>query len=241
MRINTIIINQPFGSGDIIFCQSIANYFVNLGYKVIWPVVSQYAPLAKHFPNITLIDKNLLQIDNSRQDTYEYNGCRVIPLRFSDTICKVPYTDCMKSKYMFMGLEWVNWKEKCDIKRNFVAEVNLLQDLGLQDGEPYNLISDRFQTAGTRTLSITPPDNGYKNVYMTFKDGYTLIDWLTVMHQAATIHAVSSACIYLFELFPPSLMLSKGEKINLYIRRPNEQNHDNYSYLLTKENYILHG
>lgn len=234
-KINTIIINTYFGAGDIFFIQSIANRFVKQGYKVLWPVMNIYAPLAKHFPNVTMVDKHLVNIDYTRNDVYEFNGCRVIPLRFSDSICKVPYTDCMKSKYILMGQEWETWKDDCIIERDWENEKKLYNEvLGLQDGEKYNLISDMFQTGGTRSILITPPDNGLKDVYMRFIEGYTIIDWLTVMQQAETIHAVSSACIYLFELFPPKAI------VNLYIRRPNEQNHDNYSYLLTKDKYILH-
>ena len=238
MQVDTIIINQYFGAGDIIFCQSIANHFVKLGYKVIWPVMNFYAPLAKHFPKIAIIDKALIQIDYTRQDDYVYNGCRVIPLRFSDSICQVPYTDCMKSKFMLFGnesrLNWKNWKE-FDILRDWNAEASLFYDvLGLKIGEPYNLISDQFQTGGTRKVDIPDIDNGFRNIRMEFKDGFTLIDWSRVIENATTIHAVSSANIYLFE------MLNIKAEINLYIRRPNEVNHDNYKYLLTSHNYILH-
>lgn len=232
---NTIIINQFFGAGDIIFCQTIVNRLrVQYNAKILWPVQDVYAPLAKHFPNITMVDKALVSIDYSRRDEYEFNGTKVIPLRFTDSICNVPYTDCMKSKYGYFGWKWEDWKSHHGICRDGVKESQLMNELGLNDGVPYNLISDMFQTGGTRTISITPPDNGFKNVYMKFIEGYTIIDWLTVMQQAETIHAVSSANIYLFELFPPKAIM------NLYIRRPNEQNHDNYSYLLTKDKYILH-
>jgi len=231
----TVIINQFFGAGDIIFCQSIANRLVEDGYKVLWPVTDIYAPLAKHFPNITMIDKKLLNIDYMRRDEYEYNGCLVIPLRFSDSIMQVPYLDCMKSKYMLMGQDWEEWKENCIIKRDYDAECELFFDvLGLKVGEKYNLISEQFGTGGTRTTSIMV-DNGLRNVDMKFIEGYTLIDWLKVMEHATNIHVVSSSNIYLFELFPTI----QGE-INIYIRKPIEQNHDLYKYLLTSHNYILH-
>ena len=233
-KVNTIIINTFFGAGDILFVQSIANRFVKQGYKVLWPVTSVYEPLAKHFPNVTMVDKSFVNIDYNRTDAYELNGCRVIPLRFADSICKVPYTSCMMSKYLLMGQDWQTWKDDCVIVRDMPAENRLIELLGLNDGEPYNLISEQFTTGGARNIFITPPNNGYKNVYMKFIEGYTLIDWVTVMQNAATIHAVASSNIYVFELFPPNAI------VNLYIRRPQENNHDNYSYLLTKERYILH-
>jgi hypothetical protein len=48
----TIIINQFFGLGDIIFCMAIAEDYVNRGHKVIWPIESQFMGIQKHFPQV---------------------------------------------------------------------------------------------------------------------------------------------------------------------------------------------
>ncbi len=235
-KINTIVLIQEWGAGDIIFCQSIANHFVKQGYKVLWPVKDIYAPLAKHFPNITMVDKNLVNIDSTRNDEYEYNGCKVIPLRFTDSLCKVHYTDCMKSKYQYFGMDWINWKDDCNIQRDVKNEMKLFEEvLGLEFGEKYNLISEQFSTGGARKTEIQSPDNGLKNIYMRFLEGFTIIDWLYTMQQAANLYMIASSNIYLTELFH-----MKAETINLYIRRPIEQNHNNYSYILSKDKYILH-
>jgi hypothetical protein len=235
MKPHTIILNQPFGVGDFLFCLSIANDFIDDGYKVIWPVESCYAPLSKHFPGITMLDKALLNIDYERKDEYELNGVRVIPLRFSDSLCKVPYTQCMQSKYLFFNEDWHTWKDKVIIKRSVWNEKKLYSEvLGLHPDEKYNLISQTFGLRASHGVTINV-DNGLRNVYMSVIDGFTLIDWLTVMENATTIHAVASSNIYLFELFD-----MKAEKIDLYIRRPIERNHDNYSYILEKRNYVFH-
>lgn len=232
---NTVIINQFFGAGDIIFCQGIAAEFVRQGKKVIWPVQDIYAPLAKHFPDVTMVDKKLINIDYTRNDEYEINGTRVIPLRFSDSLCCVPYTDCMKSKYILMGMDWQKWKDSCYIKRDWVNERKLFWNvLGLKRGDKYNLISDQFTTGGVRSLPIPEVGNGLRDIRMQFIEGFTLIDWLSVIQNATTIHAVASSNIYLFELYHLA-----AQSVTLYVRRPNEQNHDNYSYLLKKD-YILH-
>lgn len=236
MKIDTIIINQYFGCGDLIFCQSIARDFVCAGYKVLWPVTGCYAPLAKHFPDIVMVDKALVNIDYTRTDEYEFNGCKVIPLRFTDSLCKVPYTQCMQSKYLYFNKDWQTWKDNCRIRRDYANERKLYSEvLGLAVGEKYNLISEQFGTAGLRTAGVDIPDNGLKNVHMKFIDGFTLIDWMMVIENAHEIFAVSSSNIYLFELYP-----LKAKKINLYIRKPIELNHDNYAYLLQSHNYILH-
>jgi hypothetical protein len=231
---STIIINQPFGMGDYIFCNSIGNMFVDQGYNVIWPVESVYAPIAKHFKSIAIVDKALININYSLPMDFSTSGTRIIPLRFADSLCRVPYTDCMKSKYMYFGMDWKDWKSKCRITRDMPNEFKLFFDiLGLKEGEQYNLISEQFTTGGLKSNPIIV-NNGLRNISMGFIPGFTLIDWLTVMQNATYIFAVASSNIYVFELFP-----MKAEKIHLYIRRPNEQNHKNYEYILEKPIYVL--
>jgi len=234
MLSRTIILNQFAGAGDIIFCNSIANNFIDQGYNVIWPVDAIYAPLAKHFTNIAMVDKALININYALPMDFNVSGTRIIPLRYSDFLCRVQYTDCMKSKYIFFDWNWQDWKKNTRITRFVEREVSLFQDvLSLKIGEKYNLICEQFTNGGKNTLPIEV-NNGLRNVKMEFVPGYTLIDWLMVMQNATTIHAVSSSNIYLFELYP-----MKADRIHLHIRRPYEQNHNNYSYILEKNNYVL--
>lgn len=230
----TIIINQPFGAGDIIFCQSIANDFVNAGFNVIWPMKEVYVSLGKHFPNITVIDERLINVDLARREEFEANGARVIPLQYAANILKLQVNDCMKAKYKFLGKDWNDWKGNAQIKRDLTAQISLFNELGLEKGEPFNLISEYFGTGGERCGSIHV-DNGLKNVYMTFKDGYTVIDWSFIMEQATNIHAIASSNIYLFELLE-----LEATEIHIYLRTGLEKNHNNYNYLLKSHKYILH-
>jgi hypothetical protein len=233
--IKSIIFVQTFGCGDILFSMSLAHDFTEQGYRVIWPVDPVYASLAKHFPDIAIVDKSLIDIDYKRKQEYEINGTRIIPLRYTDSICKVPYSMCMKSKYMYFKKDWTTWKDKFGCIRDEKAEDKLYYDvLKLKDGEPYNLISEQFSRGGRKQNKIKV-DNGLKNVYMTLQPEFTIIDWLKVLSNATYMHVVSSANIYLFELFKMN-----AKEIHLYIRRPVEKSHENYSYLLTdKNNYIL--
>jgi len=228
---------QPAGAGDILFEQSIAQDFVDEGFKVIWPVETVYASLSKHFPNIAMVDKSLISIDYESMEDHEVNGARIIPMRFTDRIMKLPYVDCMKSKYMYLEKDWTKWKENCKIVRDAEAEKRLYYEvLKLKDGENYNFISEQFMTGG-KLVNQIKVENGMKNVYMTFVPGYTLIDWLMVMERATTIHAISSSWLYLFELY--QMKAHQHDQIHLYVRRPVEHNHDNYKYLLSKTGYVL--
>lgn len=230
---NTIIINQFAGLGDIIFIQTILNKFVEEGNRVILPVFQNYSNIAKHFPNITILDKRFLAINYENKNEVVVDNTKVIPLRFSDNICRLPYRDCMKSKYMYFGLDWQTWKDNCIIVRDGKAEDRLYYEvLGLKDNEEYNLISETFTTQNISPIKIAL-NNRLKNVHLNFIQGFTLIDWLKVIQNATNIHAVSSSNIYLFELFN-----LKAKEVHLYIRKPYEKSHENYDYLLTK-NYVL--
>lgn len=223
------------GCGDIIWEQSIAQDFIDMGYQVLWPVDTVYAPMAKHFPCITMIDKSLVNVDWNNRSDYIINGCRIIPMRFTDSIMQVPYTSCMMSKYSYLNKDWTKWKDNCKIVRDTESENKLYYDvLGLKDGEEYNLISQQWGNAGHRKNEITM-DNGLRNIEITLLPNYTLIDWMKAIENATEIFAISSACIYLFELYD-----LKTKQINLFKRHPVEQNHDNYSYILQKHKYILH-
>jgi hypothetical protein len=230
-----VLINQPFGVGDILFCQSIAQHYVKMGHKVLWPVEPVYVSLQKHFPDIFFIDRNLLTIDLDKQGFRVEAGISIIPIRFSDTVQQVPYKDVMRAKYDMLRMDFRRWKENCVIKRDVEKEKELYyQKLGLQDGERFVLVSENFTTGGKRQRSL-PVSTELKIIYMTPVDGFTIIDWLMVIERAEIIHAVSSANIYLFELFELS-----AKRIHLYIRRPNESSHINYEYLLSKTKpYIL--
>jgi len=221
---------QSYGLGDIIFCMSIINKWINDGCHVIWSVEPVYLPIAKHFPWIILIDKNLLNINYNIKETVTTGNAKIIPLRWSNDIQKVSYDFVMSSKYDMMDLNWKEWKKGFSCNRDYESEHKLYFDvLGLQLNEKYNLISEHYQTAG-KIHSPLHVDNGLKNVQMKFINGFTMFDWLTVMQNATTIHAVASSNIYLFELYEMD-----AKEIHLYPRKPEENNHDHYKYLLTKK------
>lgn len=239
-----IVVVQPFGLGDIIFCQALAREWVAEGHTVIWPVEEHYIGIQKHFQNITIINKYYaekeLGIDFEKRDFHQHklpNGrmVEVFPLRWSVEYCKVPYSDCMKSKYMMFKRDWTSWKN-FDWDRDYYMEVLLMQKLNIHLGDRYNLISEHFTQEGGKSVMITPPDNGLRNIYLTQIEAFTLLDWSMIIEGAETISAVGSSINYLIELLE-----CKAKEIHLYPRKPMENNFENYDYILDKEryNYIL--
>lgn len=234
----TFIMNQPRGLGDIIFCMKIAQDLVDEGHKVIWPVVPEYVGIGKHFPEITFIDWRLLNINYENKKQHDHFGSIVIPMRFADSICKVPYKDCMKSKYMLVDKDWRIW-DQLSFKRDPEAEISLeeiiLKKNGIKKGDKYNLVNVNFRT--DMTGIVNPEINNHLPcIYMTPEPGFTMIDWSTIIERAEIIHTVGTSINYLLEL-----LTLQAQEVHLYVRRPDEVDFSNYDYILTeKVNYIFH-
>lgn len=232
---DTIIINQFFGLGDVLFCIEIARRYIKKGHKVVWALEPHYLNIAKHFPEIQFVDKNLLHIDYTSRKEINGNGFKVIPLRFSDSIMKVHYSECMKSKYMMFNLDWKMWRGLENSWIRFSGNENKLFDvLGIKPDEMYCVVNMQFRNGGKghRHINISTDK---KIVEMRMIPGFSLLDWAKVLEYASEIHTVSTSIIYLLEMIN-----SRATNIHIYVRRPDEKNHDNYSYILThRHNYIL--
>lgn len=229
-----VFLMQSFGLGDIIFCQEIANDFIRQGYKVLWGVEPQFVSIQKHFPKVTFIDKSLINVNYGLNTIHEQGNLIVYPLRFTDSLCKVPYKYCMKSKYLFFGKPWQKWRNvKNEMVRDTEKEKDLFYNvLGLKNGEQYVLTSDTFKSNFSGKVSFVI-ETEFKIIELKSIQGFSLIDWSMVIENATEIHAVSSAILYLLEL-----LTLKTNEIHLY-RRHTENDFSFVEYIFTKD-YKLH-
>lgn len=228
-----VVINQPFGLGDFLFCIPIARDYIAEGYKVIWPVIPAYQNINKHFPDITFVNKEMLKIDYERKDEYELNGMMVVPLRWSYEIINVPFRDCMKSKYLMFKKDWRRWRESTWVRDTAKEDELFYQVLGLKDGERFNLINATFRNDLSGWVPVQVR-NDYRNIELKTHEGFTLLDWGKVIENASTIHTVSTSINYMLEL-----MALKATDVHLYVRKPDERDFRNIDYLFSKR-YRLH-
>lgn len=184
------------------------------------------------YPSVTFIDKRLINVNFNIREFTTIGDMLIVPIRFSDSIMKVPYSDCMKSKYMLFDMDWKYWKEYAMWRRNSSKEIQLAKDLGIQPNEKFVLVNNTFKNDCSGKINI--PIEGGRIIEMKPTPGYSLFDWAYVISIASEIHTVSSSIIYLLEM-----LKLKANNISIYIRRPQEDNHDNYSYLLQRHNYNL--
>lgn len=234
MQNKILVIQQYFGAGDAIWGQTIANDFVNDGYKVIWPIMPALVEGFNYaYPKVTFIDYNLVKVNYENKEFKETDGILMLPMRYSESLMQKPYRYHMESKYSFLGKDWRTWKDHAMPVRYSGKEKELAKHLGIVEGEKYNFIATTFGSAGARQIEIKV-SNEFKNIELSFIPGYSLFDWCGIIENAETIHAVSSSTLYLFELLE-----LKATEVHLYPRVPIEKNFLYVEFLFTKP-YILH-
>lgn len=197
------------------------------GYPITWGVEPTFLKgLQEAYPDINFVSSHHINIDYNRRDEHWIGNTQVIPIRWADTILKVPYSQCMRAKYDMYGLDYNIWKQDATFE---MKDKGLKQLLNIN--EPYNIINEMFQSdlKGNKPIQV---NNGARNIYIKYLDGISLFDWAYLLKDAVEIHAVSSSILYILELLPLT------NPLHLY-PRPTDPNYSQVDYLFTK-NYILH-
>lgn len=226
-----IIVNQVRGLGDILFCAPLLREYIKRGYLVIWPVVPEYIGIAKYFPEFVMLPDYIVNINYNSKDRH-HKGIEVLPLRFSDSITKTPYSLVMKAKYDMVGMDFKMWRQLTWL-RDLKAEQELFDKLGIT-GE-YVLVNQVFRTDKTGAVQIKPQTDK-QIVTMRNIDGFTLLDWLLVMQRASEIYTVGTSINFMID----APFAEINCPVHLYIRRPDESGFNFYDYLLERGNYIWH-
>lgn len=239
MNDKVCIIKQPAGIGDIFFCQKIAKSVqTETHYKrVIWPVASTYSYLSEY-----MIADGVEFVDETTNFPYKdvYNSGNVymvetdeylfVPLQTSDYVqktCKCHNNHLAHGhmKYDFCNVDYSDWKDYFNFKRNDERENFLIEKIGLDITKPYNLINNNcgtYPNYGKREDLV--PNNKYSNVYMDFYEGVNLFDWIKIFENAVEIHTVETSTYYILE---------KLNLKNVYIyAKPTPENRSNdFSYM----------
>lgn len=220
-----VCVLQPFGLGDVIFCQTLVHSFK--GYDIVWPVKDCFVDdLNRAYPDIKFISEKESPVNLKIKRDCNINGYRVIPIRWSDTIRRVPYHHVMRAKYDMYRIKWQSWKDRAMWVRDTKREDSLYELLGL-NGKPYTLVNTTFGCDFKGKINIVATG---EIVNMRVIPGYSLFDWAKVIEEASEIHTVSTSLLYILDLLETS-------KVNIYIRKPNEVNHSNYSYIFTNQKF----
>jgi len=215
---NNLVINQPFGLGDIIFLQGLVEK-LRQNNNIIFPVADEYYWIQDY------LGRENVQFPRRSQYPINYEDASMredyLPLRFSTQVLRglAPHDyshdhTVMEDKYTLMKEDCSIWRD-FPIKRNLEKEHQLIADLGL-DEEGYTFINEMYGSEAVGSGSIKIPKKG-KTVTLFRKNGYTLFDWLGVLEKCSSYHTVDTSVVWLIDYLNP-----KGDKV-IYSRGKNTQ------------------
>jgi hypothetical protein len=201
-----VIINQPFGIGDILFLNPLIKQLDI--EQAIWPVVDHYYWIKDYIS----ID-NLIFIKASEFNPSNYEDYVEVPLQHAHSFLPQA-NDCMEAKYLLLEADPELWRT-LTFNRNKEKETQLKQHLNIHPNDKFIFVNNNF--AGPEynyKVNITPQSN-YKIIYQEYIEGFTLLDWCGVLEQSIEIHTVSTALFFVIE----ALNL-ENTSLHLYPRKP---------------------
>jgi hypothetical protein len=219
-----LLIRQPVGIGDILFCKKIGIIYNSLGFKVYWPIAKtiediipyietsliEYIPEDQPFPSSDLYHR--LRPINQPETKTDF---MYLPLQFA-----TDYKDglIMETKYKLADVDYFDWVSYMSLKRNKEKEKTLYHNiLGLKEDEDYVLVNWTYGSYPNSVRRPFPIDTGNKKVVeITNKEGFSVFDWCTVIENAGTIHMMDTC----FSIIAEALTL-KTKELFLYGRYPN--------------------
>lgn len=205
-----VLIKQPAGLGDILFCQKIAYAFMNKGHRVIWPVCKAYHYIGEYIIN----GPEFINLDDEFQYKHEFLSCSKGRLQEYEN-CIVLATDgaeqafpgevhrgVMKLKYLLTDLDYGDWSKYVTLKRNAYREEELINFVGVKTAEKYIVVNSHFGTppeCSMRNMHIIPESN-LPVVQVELYDNFRPFDWLSILEKAEEVHTVETSFCYLLEL-----------------------------------------
>lgn len=194
-----MIINQPFGIGDILFLEPLyRHYWRKNGTKPIVPVRDHFMVLSEYIESAQLVpmSKYPMDYESMRMDDPEY-----LPLRFANQIFRGygphdhhDFENMMEDKYRLVGLDPDLW-QTIDLKFNEYRATQLLDDLMGERWDDYVLINES-SGAGATKIEV---ESQWPVFRMNERPGFTVIDWAFVMLHAVENHHVSTSTFYILQ------------------------------------------
>lgn len=231
----------PGGLGDCLFSLKGARYFQSQGYRIIWPIISEYAWVKDYIPDIEWVswEDDDFKLNNYEpladhikfpyKEFYNPHGACILSEKFvyiNGYLSAPKGMSVMDSKYKSMGIPYENWQEFVLFNRNKEKENDLFYNvLQLKDNEDYVLVNRNFQMRPKILkyphIRVDPSWYGKKVIEMDMLKDFTLFDWLKVVENASAIWMIESSLNYIMEspLVRDNLKAIKNNELNLFSRR----------------------
>ena len=201
-----VIINQPFGIGDILFLNPLIKQLDI--EQAIWPVVDHYYWIKDYI----FID-NLTFIKVSEFNPSNYEDYVEVPLQHAHSFLPQA-NDCMEAKYLLLEADPELWRT-LTFNRNKEKETQLKQYLNIHPNDKFVFVNNNFAGPEYNYKVNIIPQSNHKIIYQEYIEGFTLLDWCGVLEQSIEIHTVSTALFFVIE----ALNL-ENIPLHLYPRKP---------------------
>ena len=197
-----LLIDQPAGIGDILWIQKIIKV-LSEKYEVFHPVQDSISWMVDYMPNLCTI----------KEVPFPYD--KVLNLDGIDAL--YPGKRSMETKYLYVNIDWKDYLDYINIKRNKEKEEELFSLVS--SGKPYRLVCPYYGTPKTKTSSgalkmNVPLSTSLDNIELKNIEGYTLFDWIKVIQEAEEIYTTDTCILFLIELYP-----CKATELVCYTRR----------------------
>lgn len=201
-----VIINQPFGIGDILFLSPLIKQLEI--EEAIWPVVDHYYWIKEYIgiDNLTFVKQSEFKIT-------DYTNYTEVPFQHAHSLI-LEADDCMQAKYMLLNADPELWRT-LSFNRNQEKENKLKQHLNISSTDRFIFINNNFAGPEYNYKVDIKPQTNLKIIHQEYISGFTLLDWCGILEQAEEIHTVSTALFFVIE----ALNL-ENTQLHLYPRKP---------------------
>lgn len=200
-----VIIFQPGMLGDLLFVQKIVKAYAADGRRVILPVLQKHAWVYDALVMPPNVETPVMETEFEFRDDILFMADKIAPgpidcpaYTFLSLFFSWRYAPerTMELKYQIAGMPMDDWADHVELRRDLAKEEALFKQLGLDDGAPYALINEH----GSQRQISFPHKAPEKEVRLQIIDGYTLVDWSTVIERAARIATIDTSLALLVEI-----------------------------------------
>jgi hypothetical protein len=222
----------PGGLGDILFMQKLSYLFTEDGYKVTWPIFSEFKWLLDYIPHINWVVLENWEVGNPLPENLDFPGKEFynnkIPTFERENFLyynghgNEEYGPEMQRKYNVVSADWRDWRDYVLYARNKEKEDELFYDvLNLKNDEEYVYVNRHWQTRPVKQyyphISIDPEDYGCRVIEHQILDQFSIFDWTKVLEKSSGIYMIETSINYILE--SPSLFDSvKNKPLHLWHR-----------------------
>ena len=206
-----VLINQPAGLGDILFCQKIAHVAALKGDTVFWPL----NPVLNYVPTYVSSPVNW-SCPNKADCIWDLQNASNLVLSTGDV---------MADKYALIGLPFDDWKSYVKI----IWPPALPEDVRdfVHQFREYNCMVRTFGTPPWTYYTDFAIDNGLPTYEIRIQDK-TPFDYCYIISNATELHFVDTCFTHIAELIE-----TKARRMCLYPRKPIVQRGMNFNYDIT--------